>query len=313
MSQVVTVTLNPALDLTVEVDRLEPFNKLRGRQVALDAGGGGINVSRVLHRFGIPTTAVLPAGGSSGAALIGAIEREEVPTRRVEQYVDTRRTVTIWEITSREHFRILTQGEPFVDGVLDQCVAAVADQPDPSVIVLSGSMPPGTPNGTVGRFAKIARDAGAVFVCDTSGAALVEAIEVGVDLIKPSVNELRDLVEPELQGVSLEEFDYRTAAQAIASRGANAVVVSLGEDGAYLATAEGDQIEMASPKVDVLSSVGAGDSMLAGIIVARLRGRDLPESFRFGVAAGAATCMNHGTELCRPAEVERLDIELAAP
>jgi len=311
MSQVVTVTLNPALDLTVEVDRLEPFNKLRGRQIALDAGGGGINVSRVLHRFGVPTVAILPAGGSSGTALIGAIEREDVPTRRIDQRRDTRRTVTIWEVASREHFRILTPGEPLEDGVLDECIAATAAEPRPDVIVLSGSMPPGTPAGSVARFSEIARNAGARFVVDTSGPALVEAVEVGADMIKPSLNELRDLVEPEYQGVTMDEFDYRAAAHMVAARGVGAVVVSLGEDGAYMATRDGRDFELPTPEVEVLSSVGAGDSMVAGIIVGLLRGRDLGEAFRFGVAAGAATCMVHGTELCRPGEVEYLDSRMA--
>jgi fructose-1-phosphate kinase PfkB-like protein len=119
---------------------------------------------------------------------------------------------------------------------------------------------------------------------------------------------LRDLVAA---GVPLGEFDYREGARQAVALGVRAVVVSLGADGAFLAAVDGTEAEILSPEVEVLSSVGAGDSMVAGILLGLLDGRSLSAAVRLGVAAGTATCMQHGTEVCAPDDVERLDAELA--
>ena len=308
MSTIVTVTLNPALDLSAEVDELVPYRKLRGQLIALDPGGGGVNVSRVLHRFGVPTRAVAPVGGVSGQALVAELRREGVPVFPVEATGDTRRSLTIWERSTREHFRILVEGEALAESAWRACLDAVDEQPTAAFVVLSGSLPPAVPATVVRAFAERARRRGARFVCDSSGPALREALGAGADLIKPSRRELRDLVAP---GVALEHFEHRRGAREAVALGARTVVVSLGADGAFMAADDGTEATFPSPPVDVLSSVGAGDSMVAGMLVALTRGRPLVEAVRFGVAAGAATCTMHGTEVCRPQDVERLDAELA--
>jgi 6-phosphofructokinase 2 len=308
MPKVVTVTLNPALDLTVEVEELVAYRKLRGRLVALDPGGGGVNVARVLRRFDMPVVAVAPLGGISGQGLLAELEREGVSVRAVAADVATRRSVTLWVSATREHFRILVEGDPLAEQAWRACLDAVGELDRPDFVVLSGALPPAVPAAVVTAFAEGARSLGSRFVCDTSGPALAAAVAAGADLVKPSVRELRDLVAA---GESLRDFDYHEGARRAVALGVRAVVVSLGADGAFLAAVDGTEAEFRSPPVEVLSSVGAGDSMVAGILLGLLRGRSLPAAVRLGVAAGTATCMKHGTEVCAPDDVERLDAELA--
>lgn len=308
MPGVVTVTLNPALDLTVEVEELVAYRKLRGQLLAHDPGGGGVNVARVLRRFDTPVVAVAPLGGTSGQALLAELEREGVRARAVAADAATRRSMTLWVSSTREHFRILVEGDPLGDQAWRCCLAAIGEFDRPDFVVLSGSLPPGVPAAAVTAFADGARSLGSRFVCDTSGPGLAAAVAAGADLVKPSVRELRDLVAA---GVSLEDFDYRAGARRAVALGVRAVVVSLGADGAFLAAVDGTEAEFRSPPVDVLSSVGAGDSMVAGILLGLLDGRSLADAVRLGVAAGTATCMQHGTEVCVPDDVERLDAELA--
>lgn len=307
MTAVVTVTLNPAHDLTAEVDELMPYRKLRGRLVAVDPGGGGVNVARVLRRFDVPVVAVAPLGGISGDQVLASLEREGVVVHRVATEIETRRSVTLWVRATSEHFRIVVEGEALPEAVWQACLDAAASIESPRFVVLSGSLPPGVPPEIVESFARQARRRGAQFVCDTSGPALAAAVRAGADLITPSRRELRDLVAP---SVSLAEFDHRRAARRAVADGARAVVVSLGGDGAFLVTADGTEAELAPPPVDVLSSVGAGDAMVAGIVLGLLEGRSPAGALRLGVAAGTATCLEHGTEVCRPDQVMRLDAQL---
>jgi 6-phosphofructokinase 2 len=186
MSAIVTVTLNPALDLTAEVDELIAYRKLHGRLVALDPGGGGVNVARVLRPFEVATLAVVPVGSVSGQALVVELGREGVPVVPVEAGADTRRSVTIWERSTREHFRILVDPEPLAPKAWQECLDAVDRADPPAYVVFSGSLPPGVAPAVVTEFAQRARRRGARFVCDSSGRALAEAVAAGADMIKPS-------------------------------------------------------------------------------------------------------------------------------
>jgi 6-phosphofructokinase 2 len=303
---VVTLTLNPALDVTAEVDALVPYRKLRARLTSHEPGGGGINVARVLHRFDVGTRAIFPAGGLSGASLVAELAREGVPMEALESEVTTRESITIWVRSTREHYRILVEGEPLPETTWQACLRAAAAAPPPRFLVLSGSLPPNVPAAAVGEVAEISRRLGARFVCDTSGAALRAAVEAGADLVTPSRRELHELLD---STVALEHFDHEDAARRVVGQGARAVVVSLGAGGAFLTTDEGLEEHHAAPPIRALSTVGAGDSLVAGVVIGLLRGDRLGEAVRRGVATGAAACLEHGSELADPEEVERL-IEL---
>jgi 6-phosphofructokinase 2 len=184
VTAVVTVTLNPSLDLTAEVDELAPYRKLRGRLVALDPGGGGVNVARVLRRFDVPVLAIAALGGTSGQALAADLQRDGVHVHSIAAGVETRRSVTVWVRSTREHFRILVEGDALAEPAWRACLDAVeAADGALQFVVLSGSLPPGVPPDAVAAFARVTRERGARFVCDTSGAALAVAVEAGADLV----------------------------------------------------------------------------------------------------------------------------------
>jgi 6-phosphofructokinase 2 len=299
---VVTLTLNPALDVTAEVDALVPYRKLRARLTSHEPGGGGINVARVLHRFDVGTRAVFPAGGLSGASLVAELAREGVPMEAIESAVATRESITIWVQSTGEHYRILVEGDPLPQETWRACLNAVAAGARPRFLVLSGSLPPNVRASAVAEVAEASRRLGAQFVCDSSGAALRAAVEAGADLITPNRRELHELVH---SAAPLEDFDHEDAARRVVAQGARAVVVSLGAGGAFLA-GDGGEEHHAAPPIRALSTVGAGDSLVAGIVIGLLRGDRLGDAVRLGVATGAATCLEHGSELAHPEGVQRL-------
>jgi 6-phosphofructokinase 2 len=300
---VVTLTLNPAVDVTAEVDELVPYRKLRAELAAHEPGGGGINVARVLHRFGVAVRAVFPAGGLSGADLVAELAREGVPMEVVESSTPTRESITIWVRSTGEHYRILVAGDAIAEETWRACVAQVRAAPQPRWVVLSGSLPPGVPPSAVLDIAATAREHGARFACDTSGEALAAAVEAGADLVSPNRRELREVVDPD---AAPEEFDHEAAARELVARGVRTVVVSLGEGGAFATSAGGMETHQPSPPVEVLSTVGAGDSLLAGVVAGLLRGEPLDDAVRRGVATGTATCLEHGSALARPETVAEL-------
>jgi 6-phosphofructokinase 2 len=170
-------------------------------------------------------------------------------------------------------------------------------------LVASGSLPAGVRPEFYAEVADLAREAGAHFVVDTSGEALRHAVERGgAMLIKPNMRELADLVgAQEIEQPELRE----AAAQLIRDGKAEHVVVSLGAGGAYLVN-KGGSTKFDSPSVPVQSRIGAGDSMIAGMVLALAQGRDPVEAVKRGVAAGAAAVMTPGTELCRREDAERV-------
>jgi 6-phosphofructokinase 2 len=303
MIDVITLTFNPALDITAEVEQLVPYRKLRAQLTAHQAGGGGINVSRVLHRFGVATRAVFPVGGLSGARVIADLAREGIPTEALERAGETRQSITVWVRSTTEHYRIIVDGEPLAENTWRACIRAVRAEARARFVVLSGSLPPGVPSAAVAEAAAAAHAVGALFVCDTSGDALAAAVEAGADLVKPSRRELHALFE---RSGALEPFDHEDAARTLVARGTRAVVVSLGAEGAFLTSRDEGDARYASPPLDAISTVGAGDSLVAGILIGLLRGDRLGEAVRRGVATGAATCLEHGSEVTYPEPVQRL-------
>ena len=303
MSTVVTFTPNPAIDATTAVDRVIAERKLRCGAPRFDPGGGGINVARVIRRLGGDATALFFSGGPTGKLLQELLERDEVANRTVECEQWTRENLTVVEESSGHQFRF---GMPGPEVTLDEWQTALRLlrewEPAPTFVVASGSLPPKAPADAFAQVARIAKERGSRLVLDTSGAALVGGISAGVYLVKPNLRELSELTGAKISG----EDDIETAATSIIERGwSEVVVVSLGARGALLLTAnECDRI--IAPIVPVLSRVGAGDSMVGGIVLALGRGCSLDEAVRFGVAAGAAAVMQPGTELCHRADVERL-------
>jgi 6-phosphofructokinase 2 len=309
-SPIVTLTPNPCIDESGAVDRVVPERKLRCGAPRYEPGGGGINVARAIRRLGGAALAIYPAGGPAGALLESLLDAEGVPTRAVRIPGWTRENLNVLEESTGHLYRFLLPGPPLSLVDASALYAIVASlTPFPEYLVASGSLPPGVSTDYYARLAALARKRGGRFVLDTSGDAGRDALaEGGLYLMKPSVREFRDLTGmPDGDEESLLD----EARRVVASGRCEVVLLSLGPAGALCVSAQGVD-RVASPEVPVRSVVGAGDSLLAGVVLRLQQGGRLSDAVRFGVAAGAAAVMNPGTELCRREDAERLYEEMGA-
>ncbi|MEY8017627.1 1-phosphofructokinase family hexose kinase [Mycobacterium servetii] len=308
-AQIVTLTMNPALDITTGVDAVRPTDKLRCDTPRYDPGGGGINVARIAHVLGASVEAVFPAGGPTGDMLTSLLDVAGVPYRRVAIGTSTRESFTVNETGTGRQYRFVLPG-PRLSHLeqawcLDELrVAAVAAD----FVVASGSLPPGVPADYYQRVAEMCRELGVNLILDTSGGGL-RHVSSGIFLLKASVRELRECVGRPL----VTEADQLAAAHELVDTGrAESVLVSLGSQGALLATTHAGQRFAAIP-MSGGSGVGAGDAMVAAITVALGRGWPLVKAVRLGIAAGTAMLMTPGTAACERADVERLFALAAEP
>lgn len=292
MEGILTVTPNPAVDMSTAVDRVEPDRKLRCDEPFREAGGGGINIAEIVRRLGGRATAVWTCGGPLGVFLQQLLDRQGIPNVPVSIAGDTRESITVLQRSDNEQFRFGMPGPALSaeeTAVLLETVGRC--EPAPAWIAGSGSLAPGTPPDLYARLAEVAASRGARFVLDTSGEPLRLALEAGgVWLVKPDRTELGELL-------GVEIGDVQTAADAAAEvvrRGwAHAVTASLGPDGVVLATAQG-VVRVPAPKVKVVSRVGAGDSFVAGTLLGLASGEGLTEAVRRGVAVAAAAVSTPG-------------------
>ncbi len=308
MPDIVTLTINPAIDIFVNVDHVEPTRKLRCSAPKRDPGGGGINVARVAHRLGSDVAAIYPIGGAIGKLLHRLMEREGIDSLVTPSHVETRENFTAYEKETGDQYRFVLPGSALHRAEWEACLDKLASLPaKPKFVVASGSVPPGVPEDFFARVVRHAKRLGAKTVIDTSGAALKAALDEGVTLIKPNLAELIELVGAPLDS----DADRIAACRKLAADGrAQAVALTLGEHGALLVTAT--QAWRAQPMaIEVLSAVGAGDSFLGGMVSALASGKALEQAFRVAVAAGSAAVLSPGTELCREQDVTRLLAEVA--
>ncbi len=306
MANIVTLTPNPAIDLSTSVNRVVPTLKLRCGTPRRDPGGGGVNVARVVKRFGGDVEAIFPAGGFTGQLLRRLIVAEGVANRIIDAEAETREDFYISESSTEAQYRFILPGQPLRESEWRACLAALAaSDPAPQFVVASGSLPPGAPDDFYARAAAIARDLGAKFLLDTSGPPLAAALEHGLYLIKPNLHEMSELVSAELA----TQDDWLVMARAlIEQRKVEVVALSLGHLGALIVTPD-QAFRAHALQIRPVSAVGAGDSFLGGLVFGLANGVALADAFRLSVAAGAAALLNEGTELCRPADVYRLSAE----
>jgi len=305
---IVTLTVNPCVDESADVDRVVPDRKLRCGAPRYEPGGGGINVARAVHRLGGDALAIYPAGGPAGDLLRTLLADEGVPQRAIPIASRTRENLNVFEISTGRQFRFVLPGPDLAPAEREALFAEVAGmRPFPRYLVASGSLPPGVPPDYLARLARLARERGGRFVLDGSGDPARRALEEGVFLAKPSLAEFQRLTGLTDAG---EANLVREAQRWIARKRCEVVVVSLGVAGVLCVSS--DSVERrAAPVVPVRSTVGAGDSMLAGIVWSLEGGRSLSNALRFGIAAGAATVMNPGTALCRREDAHRLYEEMS--
>ena len=303
MPDIVTLTINPAIDIFVNVGRVESTRKLRCSPPKRDPGGGGINVARVAHRLGADVTAIYPIGGQIGKLLQRLVERENIASLVTPSHVETRENFTAYEESTGEQYRFVLPGSALHRAEWEAVLERLASLPQrPKFVVASGSVPPGAPDDFFARVVRHAKALGAKSVIDTSGKALAAVLEEGVTVIKPNLIELMEFVAAPLE----RETDRIAACRKLATEGrAEIVALTLGEHGALLVTAQHAWRALPLP-IEAVSTVGAGDSFLGGLVAAVAAGKSLEEAFRVAVAAASAAVLMPGTGLCQPADVKRL-------
>jgi len=300
---VLTITVNPALDIAALTDRIEPARKLRCSDVRQDPGGGGINVARALTRLGAPCQALFPVGGPTGARLRQLVEAEGVVCLALPIAGDTREGLTVTERATGRQYRFVLPGPPLRADEGRALVARIEQaRPRPRYVIASGSLPPGVGDDFFVTLAKAAAAVGARFVLDSSGPALGAALAHGVHIVKPNLRELEDLTGCPLPTRRAWEA---AACRLVEDGKADIVALTLGADGAFLAMGDG-RLRAGGLAVATQSAVGAGDSFLAALVHRLARGDGPETALRVAIAAGAAALMTPGTELFEVAEIDRL-------
>lgn len=299
---IATLTLNPSIDKHLRFERLVPEKKMRCSAIDTDAGGGGINVSKAIRELGGQSIAVYPAGGIAGKQLLQLLQEKCIESCNIPVTNDTRENFNADELSTGRQYRFVTPGPSITGEELAQVTDAIKALKDISFLVCSGSLPPGVPSEFLTEISDIAKDKDIRFLLDTSGDPLLAAMKHGAFLVKPNITELKSLTgkdhieENEVAGMAVELM--HTVARI------EVMVVSMGAGGAMLVTKDGCK-RFRAPMVKKLSTVGAGDSMVAGITWKLEHGSSLEDAVRFGVACGTAATVQTGTQLFRKADAEK--------
>lgn len=292
--KIITLTVNPALDKSAKVDGLIPTQKLKCHSIQYHPGGGGINVSRLLKNLDTDTTCIATSGGDTGKYLIDLLEEQNIEQKTIPVAGWTRENLSVVDTQSELQYRFGMPGNELGETEIDAIKKLLDEIVEPQdILVLSGSLAPNMPADFYAQLIKLLADKNLKVVIDTSGEALKEALEEKVYLIKPNQRELAQLAEKEfMYTVEQETF----AMELIKSEKAQYVVVSLGARGAFLACDDG-VFYKSTPSVKVKSTIGAGDSMVAGLIYGILNEFPPEKILKWGVACGVATTMSEGTSL----------------
>jgi len=293
------LTLNPAIDVSSEAGSVRHTVKIRTSNEQIEPGGGGINVARVLHRLGADVRAAFLGGGVTGRVLDELLARAGIARQMVVIADDTRLSLTVVERSTGHEYRFVPEGPEVSPEEAEAALAAIASVRC-DYLVASGSLPRGLPVDFYAQVARAAPDAR--FVLDTSGPPLKAALEAGgIFLVKPNRSELEGLAGRQL---SSEEVGQE-AARLVAAGKAENVAVTLGQEGAILASRDGIASSPAIA-VEARSAVGAGDSFVAGMVYGFATGRSSEQALRLGLAAGAAAVLSSGSELAKADDLERL-------
>ena len=299
---IITLTVNPALDVYTTTANLEPDIKMRCEKAKRDPGGGGVNVSRVIKRLGGNSTAIYNKGGFTGDIFAKLLDAEQIDQDVISIKEEIRQNFAATETTSGKLFRFGFPGPQISDLERQKILEKIKLHDKADYLVGSGSLPPGLPDNFYAEVAATAKKNNTRFVLDTSGKAYSGVLEEGVFLLKPNINELEDLVgekaadDREREALLLDVLNKSRV---------EVLVLSLGPQGALLATKNKVQ-HFPAPQVEHISSIGAGDSMVAGMVHALSIGKSVEKAVLYGISCGSATIKSPGTELLQKKDVDEL-------
>lgn len=303
---ILTVTLNPALDLSTAADTVEPELKLRCEKPDVDPGGGGINVSRAIRILGGQSTALVALGGATGTRIAEMLAGDGLDVLRLTAPGETRQSLAVTDRASGAQYRFVMPGPEWHTAHVAAAMAAIADHArSGGWVVLSGSNPPGVAPGFAQMLAVRLRGSGAKLIVDTSGEALhtIAGSSTPVDVLRMDSFEAEELAGHPLPS----RQDSAAFAMGLVRDGAaHQVIVARGAEGSVIATDTGEAWHAEAARVPVISKVGAGDSFVAGFTLAIARDVPVAEALAMGAAAASAAVMTPATDLCRAEDVARL-------
>ena len=303
MEKILTFTLNPTIDKSAKVDNVRAETKLYCDTVRYEPGGGGINVSRAVKKLGGSSQLVYTSGGFTGRKLDKLLAREELNLKSIEIEDSIRENFIIFERASQQQYRFGMPGPKISDSEYQKIFDTFKNIENfPEYFVISGSIPNGTNDKIYAELAGLAKKRGAKVIVDVSGSPLKEVMNEGVFLIKPNIGEFQQLVGKELQD---DEEIKKYALKLVNGSCCEVIVISIGAGGALLVYQDKAQF-MRPPTVPIKSKVGAGDSMVAGMVLSLSQGNSMENAFVYGIAAGSAAVMTPGTELCRKKDTDSL-------
>lgn len=304
MGKVATVTMNPSVDVFADARELAENGKTRCKNTTYEPGGGGINVARNLHRFGVDVVAILTTGGLQGELLKRLLAREAFTFHSVDIEQETRQSLAVTEQASGKLFHLVLPGPELKESEWRRCLETFeALKPGPDYLVLSGSLPGGVPTDFYGILARSAADRGTRVILDTSGKALSPSRGKGIYLTKLNFEEFCDI------GYSGSD-DHASMLQAMGQMVdeglTDNLIVTLDAEGALLASNAGEKLHARPPQTRVISHVGAGDSFVSVLVYQLDRGKTVAEAFCYGVAAAAVKVSTPGNQLMDLEKVESI-------
>lgn len=291
--KIITITLSPCIDKSTTVDRFIPEKKLKCSYPMLEAGGGGINVSRALKNFNTSSLCIYISGGYTGSILNNLIYHEKLDAIAVKSEINTRENFIVFENQTHLQFRFGMPVNTVSKAEWKKVIAALKKE-KASDLILSGSISSGIDPEFFKEIAAYVKKQKCRFIVDTAGEALKTIIKSGAYLIKPNQNEFSGFFGN--KQLSTSQIIAHAKKLIKVSKVEN-IIVSLGEKGAVLVNAK-TAILYTPPKLEVKSTVGAGDSMIAGIVYKLNSGNSIEEAVKFGIACGTATTNNSGMQLC---------------
>ncbi len=298
--RVLTITMNPALDVSSEANEVLTDQKVRCDKPQYDPGGGGINVARVLTRLGIEVDAEYLVGGVTGNFLMQLLKEEKMYDHPIEIKGITRENTSIIDKKTGEQYRFVFPGPQIEESEWKSVIKRVEDEISTyDIVVASGSLPPGVPTDFYSRLAKIVLDENKTYILDASGESLLAGIQNGATFIKPNQEEFDALAE------RTNSKDHQALVKKLFSFGVENIIHTKGKDGTYLYNQFGTK-EFTLPEIEVNSSIGAGDSFVGGLVAGLVEGKTIEDSICYGIAAASSTLKSSGTDLCELSEVQAI-------
>jgi 6-phosphofructokinase 2 len=310
MQPVLTITLNPALDVTTSVEKMTPRGKLRCEAPRYDPAGGGINVSRAIKELGGESRAFVALAGTMGQRLHRMLDKAGIDSETWDLHGETRMSLNVWDKSVVQQYRFILPGPEQTAETGEAVLAALTHYihfGGYRFVVASGSLPPGFPDDFYGEFVRRTRGMDVKVILDTSGPPLKAALSASPFLIKPDTQEARYLLESE--DVTPDSAE-KLALDLSDKWGPEVVIVTVGSEGAIVVTPD-KRLRIRPPKVEMRSTVGAGDSFIAAVTFALANDWSLEDACRYGVAAAASAVTTEATELCRRADTDRYFEEMS--